>query len=109
MINYIWFRYGTRRSISIVRIMKRLLLILPALLLTACLGTAPVKMSFPQVPEELATACPDLKTVDPATTKLSEVVSAVSTNYGQYQECKIKIDAWTQWYNSQKKIFESIK
>ena len=79
------------------------------LCLTGCAGTVPVAMSFPQVPEELKTACPDLKTIPEGTTKLSQVVSVVTENYGQYQECKIKIDAWTQWYNSQKKIFESIK
>jgi hypothetical protein len=89
--------------------MKRLLLVLPAFLLTACLGTVPVKMSFPQVPEELATSCPDLKTVDPTTTKLSEVVSVVSKNYGDYNDCKVKVDAWIQWYNTQKKIFEEVK
>ena len=79
------------------------------LCLSGCASTVPVSMNFPQAPEELKTACPDLKTISEGTTKLSEVVSIVSENYGQYQECKIKIDAWTQWYNSQKKIFESIK
>ena len=87
--------------------MKKLLLIVPVLLLTGCLNT-PVLRSFPEVPEELKVACPDLMTLEP-TTKLSEVVTVVTENYGQYQECKIKIDAWTQWYNSQKKIFEGIK
>jgi hypothetical protein len=79
------------------------------LCLTGCASTVPVTMNFPQVPEELRVSCPDLKTVSEGTTKLSEVVTVVTENYGQYQECKIKIDAWTQWYNSQKKIFEGIK
>jgi len=79
------------------------------LCLTGCASTVPVTMSFPQVPEELKTTCPDLKILPEGTTKLSEVVTVVTENYGQYQECKIKIDAWTQWYNSQKKIFEGIK
>jgi hypothetical protein len=89
--------------------MKKLLLVCAFFALTGCAGTVPVTMSFPQVPEELKTSCPDLKTIPEGTTKLSEVVSNVSANYGQYQECKIKIDSWTQWYNNQKKIFESIK
>jgi hypothetical protein len=80
-----------------------------ALCLSACATSVPVTMNFPQVPEELKASCPDLKTIPEGTTKLSEVVTVVTENYGQYQECKIKIDAWTQWYNSQKKIFESIK
>jgi len=85
----------------------KLLLIVPVLLLTGCLST-PVKRSFPEVPPELKVACPDLMLLEP-TTKLSEVVSVVSKNYGQYQECQIKVDTWIEWYNSQKQIFESVK
>jgi hypothetical protein len=89
--------------------MKRLLVLLPIMLLTGCLETVPVKMSFPQVPEDLKVACPDLQQLPPETKKLSEVVIVVTKNYGQYQECQVKVDAWVQWYNTQKKIFEDIK
>ena len=85
----------------------KLLLIVPVLLLTGCLST-PVQRSFPEVPEELKVACPDLMLLEP-TTKLSEVVSVVSKNYGQYQECQIKVDTWIEWYKKQKQIFESVK
>ena len=85
----------------------KLLLIVLVLLLTGCLAT-PVQRSFPEVPEELKVACPDLMLLEP-TTKLSEVVSVVSKNYGQYQECQIKVDTWIEWYKTQKQIFESIK
>ena len=49
--------------------MKYLLLI-PAVLLTGCL-TTPVKRNFPEVPQEIMQACPDLKTVE-QTEKLSD-------------------------------------
>ena len=88
--------------------MKKLLLILPVLLLSGCLGTAPVQRNFPDVPEELKNACPDLNMVEP-TTKLSDVVTVVAKNYGQYQECQVKVDAWIEWYKSQKQIFETVK
>jgi|Laugresbdmm110sd_1035091.scaffolds.fasta_scaffold00058_19 hypothetical protein len=94
---------------NLIKLFFLVIFIILAFLITGCATSVPVTMNFPQVPEELKTACPDLKTIPEGTTKLSEVVSSVSENYGQYQECKIKIDAWTQWYNSQKKIFESIK
>ena len=87
----------------------KLLLIIPVLLLTGCLTTAPVKRNFPEVPAELMTACPDLIQLDPKTSKLSEVVSTVSKNYGQYQECQIKVDAWVEWYKTQKEIFDSVE
>lgn len=89
--------------------MKRLLILLPVILLAGCLETVPVRMSFPQVPEELKVACPDLQLIAPDTKKLSEVVTVVTKNYGQYQECQVKVDAWVQWYNTQKKIFEEVE
>jgi len=79
------------------------------LCLAGCTATVPVKMNFPQVPEDLTQSCPDLQQVDPATKKLSDVVTVVSKNYEQYQECQVKVDTWVQWYNSQKKIFEEVK
>jgi hypothetical protein len=85
----------------------KLLLIVPVLLLAGCLNT-PVQRSFPEVPEELKVACPDLMLLEP-TTKLSEVVSVVTKNYSQYQECQIKVDTWIEWYKQQKDIFESVK
>jgi hypothetical protein len=79
-----------------------------ALLLSACVSV-PVERKFPQAPGEIQVPCNNLRTIDPATTKLSVVVDSVVTNYGQYQECQAKTDSWIQWYNDQKKIFESVK
>lgn len=87
--------------------MKKLLLLIPIVLLTGCLST-PVKRNFPEVPKELMEACPDLKTV-PETEKLSEVLKVVTNNYGQYHECRIKVDTWIEWYNTQQQIFNSVK
>ena len=88
--------------------MKKLLLLVPVLLLTGCLTTAPVKRNFPEVPKELMESCPDLKTV-PDTEKLSDVLKVITDNYGQYQECRIKVDTWVEWYKTQKQIFDSVK
>lgn len=88
--------------------MKKLLLI-SLLALAGCSTVVPVKMSFPQVPEELKKSCPALKEVDPETTKLTEVLKVVTANYGQYHECQVNLDAWIQWYDSQKKIFEEVQ
>jgi starvation-inducible outer membrane lipoprotein len=79
-----------------------------ALLISAC-TSVPVERKFPSVPTELQQACPDLKTLNPETTKLSVVVDVVVTNYGQYKECQVKVDSWNEWYKNQKEIFESVK
>ena len=88
--------------------MKHLLILLAAITLVGCATSVPVQRNFPSVPTELLTACPDLQET-PSTTKLSEVVGVVVVNYGQYQECSIKVDAWTEWYKTQRKIFEDVK
>lgn len=88
--------------------MKRLLMIVPVFLLTGCLTTVPVKRNFPEVPQELMTACPDLKQVE-KTEQLSKVIGVVVENYSQYHECKLKVDLWAEWYKANKQIFESVK
>jgi hypothetical protein len=86
----------------------KLVLVLLTLALSGCAAT-PVARNFPEVPTELNTACPNLKKIESGTTKLSDVVSTVSSNYGLYQECQIKSDAWIEWYKTQKSIFDSVK
>jgi hypothetical protein len=79
-----------------------------AVALTACVSV-PVERTFPKAPDDLMTACPDLQLIDPATTRLSDVINTVTTNYGQYQSCQNKVDVWVEWYNTQKGIFDSVK
>lgn len=89
--------------------MKSLILIVSAFMLTGCLSTAPVKRNFPEVPQELMTACPDLKQIEKGTDKLSKVIEVVTDNYAQYHECRVKLDLWIDWYKTQKKIFDEVK
>jgi Na+-transporting methylmalonyl-CoA/oxaloacetate decarboxylase gamma subunit len=87
--------------------MNKLFFLIPLVFLTGCV-TAPVKRSFPEVPPELMQACAELKQVQ-QTEQLSEVLKVVVHNYGQHHECKIKVDAWVEWYKTQKQIFDSVK
>lgn len=88
--------------------MKKIFILLPALLLTGCIGSKPVvvKQVWPDVPKELLEACPDLKKVKPDTNKLSEIIEVVADNYSQYYDCKAKVDDWIIWYNGQKEIYD---
>ena len=88
--------------------MRLLAIIFVAMLLTACVSV-PVQRSFPKVPAELMASCPPLQVMNPETTRLSDVVQSVVTNYGQYQACDGKVDTWIEWYNTQKTIFDSVK
>jgi hypothetical protein len=81
----------------------KLLLLIPVLLLTGCLATAP---KFPDVPEELKAACPELKEAVQNTQELSKLLDVVVVNYSTYYECRVKVDAWLQWHKEQKEIFD---
>jgi len=91
--------------------MKKFLLVCAVLALTGCASQGvPIVAKFPDVPQDLVTTCPDLAKLDPSKTlELSQVISGVVANYSQYYECKVKVDNWIEWYNTQKQIFDSIK
>lgn len=78
-----------------------------ALVLTGC-TTVPVERKFPDVPDTIKQKCSDLKKLNDGA-KLSDVARTITENYTTYNECAIKQDAWIEWYDSQKKIFESVK
>ena len=86
-----------------------LVIIVVLIVLTGCATQAvPVKPKFPEPIQSLMVPCPDLKEVQ-QTTKLSEVVSGVTQNYGIYHKCKLQNDMWIEWYNDQKKIYDEVK
>jgi hypothetical protein len=84
----------------------KLAVVVSLLLLTGCV--TPVAREFPAAPADLVKSCDALVDV-PATDKLSVVLTTVTKNYAQYRECSIKVDSWNEWYNEQKKIFDSVK
>ena len=88
--------------------MKTLLALLIAVTLVGCSTTVPVTRKFPEAPKTLIEKCPELKKLA-QDAKLSDVARTVVENYTQYQHCSNKSDAWVEWYNSQKKIFEEVK
>jgi len=85
--------------------MKYLLILL---VLAGCSTTVPVTMKFPEVPDKLLQKCPQLQKLG-EDVKLSDVSKTVTINYNTYYECAVKNDAWIEWYQKQKHIFESVK
>ena len=81
-------------------------LLLTAAMLTGCSTVVPVTAKFPEPPGKMAQErCPQLQQLkaDPA---LSDVARTVTMNYSTYYECAVKADAWQEWYQIQKRIFE---
>ena len=82
--------------------------ILP-LLMVGCSTTVPVTMKFPEAPGIVAmTPCPQLQKIT-EDAKLSDITKTITVNYGTYYECAVKNDAWIEWYQKQKIIFEGVK
>jgi hypothetical protein len=82
--------------------------IILAFLATGCSTTVPVTAKFPDVPERLLVKCPQLEKLENEA-KLSDIGKTVTNNYTTYYECAVKHDALVEWYQIQKRIFESVK
>jgi len=86
--------------------MKYITLLLP--FLVGCSTVVPVVSSFPEAPKELLEKCGELEKLQDGA-KLSDVAKTVTSNYMEYHKCSIKVEAWAEWYKTQKKIHEEIK
>ena len=76
------------------------------LAVSGCSTAVPVTARFPEPPGKGAmTACPALQKLNDGA-RLSDVANTVTVNYSTYYECAVKTDAWQEWYNIQKIIFE---
>ena len=88
--------------------MKYLALIIVALLV-GCSTAVPIKPAFPEIPPVLKEKCENLKKIDGDKVAITEMLKVVIHNYTLYYECSTKVEGWQEWYNEQKKIYESIK
>jgi hypothetical protein len=78
------------------------------LALSGCSTVVPVTAKFPEAPAKQAlVACPQLNTLK-ETAQLSDVAKTVVINYTEYYTCAVKMDAWIEWYQKQKIIFEGL-
>lgn len=89
--------------------MKFLALILVAAALAGCSTTTPVKREFPQATKTLMESCPDLQKIEGDRVAITELLKTIVNNYSLYYQCANKVDGWKEWYEEQKKIFESVK
>ena len=76
--------------------------------LAGCSTAVPVTARFPDPPGlNSLERCPNLEKLKDAPV-LSDIARTVTVNYGTYYECAVKADAWQQWYQVQKRIFEGV-
>jgi hypothetical protein len=94
---------------NLIKLFFLVVFVILAFLATGCSTVVPVTQRFPEAPGNVAmTPCPQLqKLAEDA--KLSDISKTVTVNYGTYYECAVKTDAWIEWYNIQKEIFNKLK
>jgi uncharacterized lipoprotein YmbA len=80
-----------------------------AIVLTACSTPVPVSQRFPDVPKALVERCESLRKVEGDKVAITEMLKVVVQNYGMYYECAAKVNGWNDWYQEQKRIYESVK
>ena len=85
------------------------ILIVLAFLITACSTAVPLTQNFPDAPDMLKEKCPELKTIQGEKVSIVDFTKTVSENYTTYYQCAGRTDAWIDWYNQQKKIWEDMK
>lgn len=85
--------------------MRTILLCLVSLL-AACSTAVPLTRDFPEAPVMLKEKCPSLKTIEGDRVSIVDFTKTVSENYTTYYQCAGRTDAWIDWYNKQKKIWE---
>lgn len=66
-------------------------------------------MKWPEAPQEIQQPASDLKALPEDKKNLTDLLENVNENYGTYYQLKEKYEAWIEWYNTQKKIFEGVK
>jgi len=69
----------------------------------------PVVPKFPNATPELMKKCESLKQIEGDKVSIADMLKVVVNNYTLYYECSTKVDGWQDWYNEQKKIYETIK
>jgi hypothetical protein len=87
----------------------RTLIVGLAIILVGCSTPTPVARKFPEAVAELKEKCPQLKTIEGKDVSITDMLKTVVNNYGLYYECSNKVDGWNEWYDKQKKNFDSVK
>ncbi len=79
------------------------------LLLISCATPVPVAPKFPDAPQVLKDKCEQLRKIEGDKVAITEMLKVVIHNYSLYYECSTKVEGWQEWYDTQKKIYESVK
>lgn len=84
--------------------MKTFISLICSLTLIGC-TPIPVRVDFPEPPNELTQLCPDLEKVQGNQVEITDFLTSVVKNYSLYHNCSLKVETWNKWYEEVKKIY----
>jgi len=93
---------------NLIKLFVLVIFIILAFLMTGCSTTVPVTARFPDAPVLILEKCPPLKTIEGEKVSITDLIKTVTQNYTTYYECAEKNNAWVEWYQTQKPIFEKV-
>jgi len=94
---------------TLIRLFILVVFIVLLFLITACSTAVPITQKFPDAPDMLKEKCPPLKTIPGEKVTIIEFTRTVSENYTLYHQCAGRTDAWIDWYQQQKKIWDDVR
>lgn len=66
-------------------------------------------MVWPEAIPSLMEPASNLDTLPEDKRTLTDLIQNANENFGKYYQLKEKYEAWQEWYNAQKQIYESVK
>ena len=91
---------------NLIKLFVLAIFIVLVLLITACSTAVPLTQRFPDAPAMLNEKCPELKIIVGEKVSIVDFTKTVSENYMTYYQCAGRTEAWIDWYQQQKKIWE---
>jgi hypothetical protein len=85
------------------------LILLFLVVAAGCSTPVPIKPAWPAAPKALTERCENLRKIEGDKVAITEMLKVVVQNYTLYYECSTKVEGWNEWYEGQKKIYESVK
>ena len=68
----------------------------------------PVAPQWPDAPLELKKKCEELKTISGDKISITDMMRVIVENYSLHYQCSTKVEGWHEWYEEQKKIYETV-
>lgn len=68
----------------------------------------PVAPQWPDVPLQLTKKCEELKSIAGEKISITDMMKVIIENYSLHYQCSTKVEGWNEWYEEQKKIYETV-